>query len=123
MIYITKSEQNSLVLNINNNSRSTFTSYTLIFTHIMSSEIKSYTIDISNPSQYTSNQRYCEIILDLSTDDLNYEGQYNLEIFGQSGNKKVYVGMCVVSSTRENLEFIQYISQNENNENYIYVNE
>lgn len=123
MIYLVKSEQNSLVLNVNNNSRSTFNFYTLTFTHIMSSEVKSYTIDLSKPDEYTSNQRYCEIILDLSTDDLNYEGQYNLEIFGQSGNKKVYVGMCVVSSTRENLEFIQYISQNENNENYIYVNE
>ena len=50
MLYLNKGQQNTLVLNINNNSRSTFTEYTLIFTHVMSTEVKSYTVQTNNPS-------------------------------------------------------------------------
>ena len=123
MLYLQKGEENSLVLNINNNSRDTFSGYTLTFTHVMSKEEKTYTVSTSNPTQYTSNIRYCEILLDFATDDLNYLGQYILDIFGQSGNVKVYTGMCVLEGTQESNPFTEYISPNEVNENYIYIQE
>lgn len=121
MLYLQKGQENSLVLNINNNSRDTFTGYTLEFTHVMSKEFKSYSIDVADPQEYTSNIRYCEILLDLTTNDLNYLGQYILNIYGQSGNIKVYNGMVVLEGTQESNPFTQYISDNEVNENYIYI--
>ena len=121
MLYLEKGQENSLVLNINNNSRTTFTGYTLEFTHVMSKETKTYSIDVSNPAEFTSNQRYCEIILDLTSDDLNYLGQYILNIYGQSGNEKVFNGMVVLEGTQESEPFTEYISNNEVNENYIYI--
>lgn len=121
MLYLQKGEENALVLNINNNSRSTFTGYTLEFTHVMSKEVKTYSISVSNSAQYTSNIRYCEIILPLNSDDLNYLGQYVLNIYGQSGNTLVYNGMAVLEGTEESTPFTEYVSPNEVNENYIYI--
>lgn len=123
MLYINKGQLNTLVLNINNNSRDTFTGYTLVFTHIMSKEIKSYSIDINNPSQYFQNIRYCDIYLDLTTDDLNYEGQYQLNIYGEPDAQPIYVGMVVLDGQAESYPFTEYISPNEINENYIYIQE
>jgi hypothetical protein len=123
MIYLVKSQPNTLVLNINNNSSETFTSYTLEFTHIMSKEVKTYSIDTTDPAQYDSNIRYCNIYLDLSVDDLNYQGQYNLNIYGQSGNKLVFVGIVMLEGAAETQPFTQYISSNETNENTIYIQE
>jgi hypothetical protein len=120
MLYLTKSQENTLVLNINNNSRDTFTGYTLVFTHIMSKQEKTYVIDKSNPNVYFENIRYCTITLDLSTDDLIYEGQYQLNIYGESGDKLVFIGMAILVGSTEN-PFVQYISPNETNKNYIYV--
>jgi hypothetical protein len=121
MLYIQKGIENTLVLNINNNSRETFTGYTLIFTHIMSKEVKTYTVSTSNPLQYAQNIRYCEIVLPLNVSDLNYLGQYTLEIFGTPGNVNVYKGMVVLEGTQESNPFTEYISDNEVNENYIYI--
>lgn len=123
MLYMNKGEENTLVLNINNNSRETFTGYTLVFTHIMSKEVKSYSISTSNPTQYFQNIRYCTITLDLTTEDLNYEGQYQLNIYGQPNNELVFVGMVVLEGTAEANPFTEYISPNETNENYIYIQE
>ena len=123
MLYLQKAQENELVLNINNNSRDTFTGYTLEFIHVMSKEVKTYNIDISNPSQYSQNIRYCTIILDLTSDDLNYLGQYVLNIYGESGNVNVFNGMVVLEGTQEDNPFTQYISPNETNENYIYIQE
>jgi len=123
MIYLLKSEPNTLVLNINNNSSQTFTGYTLEFTHIMSKEVKTYSIDTSNPLQYDSNIRYCNIYLDLSVDDLNYQGQYNLNIYGQDGNVLVFNGIVILEGTAETNPYTQYISPNETNENTIYIQE
>jgi len=97
MLYITKGVVNDLVLNINNNARPNFTNYDLVFTHVMSRENKTYSIDTNNPLEYTSNIRYCTIVLDLATDDLNYEGQYTLNIYGTGDGSpmKVYVTMVV----------------------------
>lgn len=123
MLYLNKGQENTLVLNINNNSRNTFTSYVLIFTHIMSKEVKSYTIQKSDSAEFFENIRYCTITLDLQTDDLNYEGQYQLNIYGQPDNQLVFTGMVVLDGTAESQPFTQYISNNETNENYIYIQE
>jgi hypothetical protein len=121
MIYLNKGEENSLVLNINNNSRATFTGYTLEFTHIMSKEVKTYSIDISNPAVYFQNIRYCEILLQLNIDDLNYLGEYQLNIYGQNDNELVYTGIVILEGVEPGSTFTQYISPNETNENYIYI--
>ena len=121
MIYLDKGVENSLVLNINNNSRTTFTGYTLEFTHIMSKEVKTYSIDISDPAVYFQNIRYCEILLPLDTDDLNYLGEYQLNIYGQNNNELVYTGITILRGVEAGIEFTQYISPNETNENYIYI--
>ena len=70
MLYLNKGQENTLVLNINNNTRETFSGYTLVFTHIMSKDIKSYSISTSNPSEFFQNIRYCSITLDLTNNDL-----------------------------------------------------
>lgn len=123
MLYLNKGEENTLVLNINNNSRDTFTGYTLVFTHIMSKEVKSYNISTSDSAVFFENIRYCTITLDFATDDLNYEGQYQLNIYGQPNNQLVYIGMVVLEGTAESNPFTEYISPNETNENYIYIQE
>ena len=121
MIYLNKGQENSLVLNINNNSRETFTGYTLEFTHIMSKEVKTYSINKSNPAQYFENIRYCEILLPLNTNDLNYLGEYILNIYGVPDNELVYTGIAILEGTEVGAGFTQYISPNETNENYIYI--
>ena len=122
MIYINKGESNELVLNINNNSRTDFSGYTLTFLHILSQEEKSYTI-LTNGPYFGENIRYCEIVLDLTNNDLNYEGQYQLQIFG-NGTSLVYTGMVFVNGTTEiGNTFIEYISDDEDNSHFIYVEE
>jgi hypothetical protein len=122
MLILNKGQQNELVLNINNNSRTDFTGYTLTFTHVVSQEVKSYTVNTSNPAQYAENDRYCEIIINLqnSGQDLNYLGQYNLQIFG-NGTNLVYTGMAQLNGTQEANPFTEYISPDEDNSNYIYI--
>jgi hypothetical protein len=121
MLIINKNEVNYLVLNINNNSRTDFSGYTLTFLNILSQEEKSYTISTSNPLQYSSNIRYCTITLDLVGNDLNYEGQYQLDIFG-NGETKVYTGMVrLLGTTEKGNTYTEYISPDEDNNNYIYI--
>ena len=116
-----KGQQNELVLNINNNSRTDFSGYTLTFLHILSQEEKSYVIPTNDPQLYAQNIRYCEIIVNLQDDDLNYEGQYQLDIFG-NGTQKVYTGMVRLNGTTEQgNDFVTYESPNEDNSNYIYI--
>lgn len=112
---------NNLTLNINNNSREVFTSYDLEFTHVMSKERKIYTVYTNNPLQYLENIRYCEITLNLVTNDLQYLGQYNLNIFGD-GIDLVFNGIVILQGQNaETTPFTQYISPNEDNSNYIYI--
>jgi hypothetical protein len=124
MLYLQKNQINNLVMNVNNNSRETFTGYTLTFTHIMSSEVKSYTISTSSP-QFFQNIRYCTFELLLNQDDLNYEGEYQLEVYGLGGTpvdpEKVFTGIVILEGTEETPFFTEYISPNEENENYIYI--
>ena len=121
MIIMNKGQQNELVLNINNNSRTDFSGYTLTFTHILSQEEKSYVIPTNDPQLFGENIRYCEIILNLQNDDLNYEGQYQLKIYG-NGTSLVYTGMVRLNGTTEQgNDFVTYQSPDENNSNYIYI--
>jgi len=121
MLYLQKGQNNTLTLNINNNSRDTFTGYTLTFTHIMSKEVKSYNINTANPAEFAQNIRYCEIELPLNVSDLNYLGEYQLNIYGTPGNTLVYTGIVILEGTVEQPFFTQYISPNETNQNYIYI--
>jgi hypothetical protein len=122
MLILQKGIQNELVLNINNNSRTDYSGYTLTFTHILSQEVKSYTIDTSNPQVYGENIRYCEIVLNFQNpgQDLNYEGQYQLQIFGNE-TQLVYTGMARLEGTTEDNSFVEYISTDEDNSNFIYI--
>jgi hypothetical protein len=120
MLILNKGQQNELILNINNNSRTDFTGYTLTFTHVVSQEVKSYNINTSNPLQFGENIRYCEIIVDLDDNDLNYLGQYELKIYG-NGTSLVYTGMARLDGPQEGNPFTEYVSPDENNENYIYI--
>jgi len=123
MLILNKGQQNELVLNINNNSRQDFTGYTLTFVHTLSQEVKSYTIDTSNPAEYGENDRYCEIILNLQypNEDLNYEGQYQLQIFG-NGSNLVFTSLCRLDGTsEEGNDYVSYVSPDEDNNNYIYI--
>jgi len=123
MIILQKGQVNELVLNINNNSRTDYSGYTLTFLNILSQEEKSYTISTSNPLQFGENIRYCEIVLDFSVDDLNYEGQYQLKIYG-NGTSLVYTGMArLLGTTEKGNTFTEYISPDEDNSNYIYIQE
>lgn len=121
MQIITKNRINTLYLNINNNSRESFSTYLLTFTHALSQDVKSYTIDTSNNAVYGENDRYCEINLDLrNVNDLNYEGQYTLQIFGNN-NTLVYTTLVHVKTVADPEPFIQYVSDNEDAEKYIYI--
>lgn len=122
MLYLQKGQQNELIMNINNNTNTVFSGYTLEFTHIMSKEVKTYTVSTSDPQVYAQNIRYCEIILNLqnSGQDLNYEGEYQLNIFG-NGTELVFTGIAILEGTEESPAFTEYISPNEVNENYIYI--
>jgi hypothetical protein len=122
MLYLQKGQQNELVMNINNNSTTSFSGYTLEFTHIMSQEVKSYTVNTSDPQEYAQNIRYCEIVLNLQDagQDLNYEGEYQLKIYG-NGTELVFIGIAILQGTEEEPLFTTYISPNEVNENYIYI--
>jgi hypothetical protein len=121
MLIIQKGQQNELVLNINNNSRQDFSGYTLTFVHALSQESKSYLIDTSNPAQFGENDRYCEIVLNLQNDDLNYEGQYQLQIFG-NGTNLVFTSLCrLVGNAEQGNDYVSYISPDEDNSNYIYI--
>lgn len=124
MLYLQKGQPNTLVLNVNNNSRETFSGYTLTFTHIMSKEVKSYVVPVDSVN-FFENIRYCTFFLNFVMDDLNYEGEYQLTIFGNGGspiaNEKVYTGIVILEGTEETPFFTEYISPNEENENYIYI--
>ena len=87
----------------------------------MSSEVKEYEIPTSDPDLFYSNVRYCTIQLDLTGNDLPYEGQYVLHIIGEDNTFPLYTGFAMVDGLEESKPFTEYISENETNENYIYI--
>lgn len=120
MLIMQKGQFNELTLNINNNSRVDYSAYTLTFIHVVSHEAKSYVVSTTG-SSYFENIRYCQIELDLAADDLNYEGQYSLQIFG-NGTELVYTGMVDLLGTYEQGNtFTEYVSPDEDNEQFIYI--
>jgi hypothetical protein len=120
MIYLEKAQSNTVAMNININARPEYTGYTFEFVHVMSKEVKTYLIDTSNTSEYQANDRYASVTLDFINDDLNYEGQYVLKVYGD-GVDLVYNSMVVLEGTVEEPSFTTYVSPNEDNENYIYI--
>jgi hypothetical protein len=58
--------------------------------------------------------------LQNSGQDLNYLGEYQLNIYGD-GTELVFTGIVILEGTQESPAFTQYISPNEVNENYIYI--
>lgn len=115
-----RNQINELILNINNNTRESFSFYKLVFVHSLSQYTKEFIIDTNDNTVYGENSRYCEIILDLTgVNNLQYEGQYGLEIFG-NGSKLVYVTMVEVR-TNDNDVFVQYQSNNEDGDKFIYI--
>lgn len=122
MLYIQQGQVNTLTLSIVQNSRDIFETYSLIFTHVMSSDKKSYIIPLDDSQIYFQNIRYCTIELDLTgINNLPYEGQYTLQIIGEPNNVSVYNGFCMINGTVETNPFTEYVSPNENNENFIYI--
>lgn len=122
MIYIDKGTSNNLILNINNNSQVTYTTYILQFTHILSQEFKSYTIHLNDPTEYVDNDRYCDIVLPLNSNNLNYLGQYELRVLGDGTDLLLTSMVTLEGQIPASEEFVEYVSPNESNENYIYTN-
>jgi hypothetical protein len=61
--------------------------------------------------------------LDLTgSNDLNYEGQYLLQIYGD-GSSLVMTSMARLNGTTEDNSFISYTSPNEDGEQFIYIDE
>ena len=108
-------------MNVNINTRTSYDSYLLQFTHKMSQDVKTYSISTNGPA-YTANERYCTFTLDLSLQDLNYAGEYDFNVYGvKTTTDLVYIGMAVVENATSEPIFTTYVSPNENNSNYIYV--
>lgn len=117
MIYIDNNTFASIVLGINNNSRTTPTTYLVRLKHVMSQQSYDYTVDCSNALEYTSNDRYCTLIVPV---DVEYNGQYDMTIY-LNDTTLVYTGIVEVGNTTE--DTIDFISDNEDGEAYIYVSE
>lgn len=117
MIYITNNQSNTIFLNINNNSRTVFTGYSFNFTHILSQDTSSLSIDITDDLKYTGNTRYCAVTFIAN---FIYEGEYSLEIRGNN-TELVWSGIVILGEVIPTDTFNELISDNENNENYIYI--
>lgn len=117
MIYLNKTGQNTLILNINNNSRSVFSTYDLKFTHILSQSVNNFTIDLSDSTEYSVNSRYCTITF---ISNFDYEGEYSLEIRGNN-TELVWSGIIIVGEVIPTDTFNELVSDNEENNNFIYI--
>lgn len=135
MVYINVTEANEFTLNINNNVRTPFPDDEVILTavHILSDKTVSQTAKIDPPAgdpSYTTfygnyNARYTEFWMSqaLSVATFSYDGEYDVTI--TNGVGVLYNGIWVSTgnSEVEQNPFIQYESDNESNQNYIYIEE
>ena len=137
MIYINVNENNEWVLNINNNVRN-FPSESgcnpcvlqYRFTHILSDQLKVGTceLDTTGPLDFfaTWNDRYLEtyITSDYIKSLTPYDGEYDVEIRNDQ-TVILYKGIWKVTGNSEAEEnpFVEYQSDNENNDSYIYIEE
>jgi hypothetical protein len=143
MIYIdVRLEANEFWLNINNNVRDAFPgsfdvkSIIFTFTHILSDRSRNepanvWSVDYNIPSLPvaiwgTYNNRYIEFHAEDTylNSSLPYDGEYKVSIKNEN-NVNLYHGIWKVTGNSETEEnpFVQYESDNENNDNYIYIEE
>jgi hypothetical protein len=135
MVYINVTQDNEFVLNINNNSRNPFPedSVDVLSTHILSDHSVNRTCEINPPSGDPSsdiffavtNGRYSEFWMsrDTASEMFIYDGEYDITI--TNGNEILYKGIWKATGNSEAEEnpFIEYTSDNERNDNYIYIEE
>lgn len=120
MIIIKNNEINEISLNINNSTRVTIEELKLTFTHVMSKDVKVYEIDVNDNTQYGANDRYCEVVLDLIAEPVTYNGQYELVV----EINDYLTALKTIAEIEPEVEvdpFTEYQSDNEDNENYIYI--
>ena len=136
MIYINVTEDNEFTLNVNNNVRDPFPNgeVDMVFKHILSDRSETYTgIKIDPPAGDPStttffgshNGRYTEfwvkdtIIASLCA----YDGEY--QVVMTNDEVVLYRGIWKITGNSEVEEnpFIEYQSDNENNDSYIYIEE
>lgn len=130
MIYITTLQSNDLTLNINNNAREPFPVDGKIYIsseHILSATVGETVELTAGTPEFQYNERYTDILLSQSVSRSlfpNYDGEWKIVIRNYD-NFVLYRGMVIVSGNNlvESEPFIEYESDNENNESYIYIEE
>jgi hypothetical protein len=142
MVYINTNTDNEFVLNINNNVRdfpggSNPDIISFNFTHVLSND-KRFTTCFVNPDPITpfvppvgdfycaTNDRYTEffMIKALAQGMMIYDGEYEV-LIRNSDLVPLYKGIWQVTgnSVVEENPFIEYQSDNEENNSYIYIEE
>ena len=141
MVYINVNENSEWVLNINNNVRDPFPknspmppSVVYEFKHILSDRSVFYLMYIDPPGGHSSldtafgvtNGRYTEFYWKQTEIPFTviYDGEYDVTIKNED-NVVLYNGIWKVTghSEIEQNPFIQYESNNEDNNSYIYIEE
>lgn len=140
MIYIDVTTDNEWVLNINNNVKNPFpasnppANVTYTFTHILSAHLSSYVFTINPPAGDPSvdlgfgatNARYTEFywVQSEAASTLVYDGEYDITIKNED-NVVLYRGLLSVNgnSALEENPFVEYQSDNESNNSFIYIAE
>lgn len=137
MVYINVNEDSEWTLNINNNVREPFPTpdeLTYTFTHILSNRVSTYVMGINPPAGSpflttafgVSNARYTEFWWNQTEipSTLLYDGEYNV-VVRNSSNVLLYTAIWKVTGQSEIEEnpFIQYESDNEGNDSYVYIEE
>jgi hypothetical protein len=151
MIYIDVTKSNEFALNINNNQRGWPNNYAgsppvqqdtgnvqFRFTHILSNHFTFYSPVICYPLTYQDpippssarfygryNDRYVDFEWQQAYigDKLIYDGEYLVEV--NEAGTTLYEGIWKVTgnSSVESDPFVEYQSDNEGNDNYIYIEE
>lgn len=134
MIYINVTQTNEFILNINNNVRDWLASGDSVnfsFTHIMSDKTTTATAPIDPTSGVydffgSYNGRYTEFYMNSTSSQslMTYDGEYNV-IITNDNSEVLYKGIWKVTGNSEIEEnpFVEYQSDNENNDSYIYIEE
>ena len=136
MLYIKRNNKNNMVVTVSQNKTLSDPYYLFSFTHILSKEtVKFYPLDIS-----TSRSRYDEFEFFEGEAPLGYTGSTPYELFPHEGQyyysvyemyssgttdpqyaySKLEEGRAIVEDDSVPADYTQYISNNENNANFIY---
>ena len=141
MVYINVAQDNEFTLNINNNVRDPFPgdfevkSISIHFKHILSDRdvidtANVWSTDVSveplpNAIWGTYNDRYIEFLAEQEyLTGLVYDGEYKVSITNEDG-VNLYHGIWKITGNSEIEEnpFVEYQSDNEDNNSYIYIEE